>query len=327
MNRTTIIVLCAIVLFCLISSCEKIDEPGNLVPATVDQNSDLPQISIHVAAHDRAIHCLTFGQQESPPLYILHGSLSDMRAYIPLAQSLSEKYYVVLWDMRGNGLSERVTSDELSYEAMVEEIEQVRLHFSPNQKITLIGHSWSAIFAALFLENYHENIRQIILMEPFGLNDEVMSKVDVPMNLTTLHYLDMNYSTKYLTAKSHEELDFQMLAILKSGVRNYFCDIESLPEWPVWRIGGLALIVWERNILDGTNYKYDFTEGLEQFSDTVLLIGSECSPIGYTFQKEYNASFFQHTKTIEILNSGHRMLTEQFDSLTMKIQSYLYEYH
>jgi len=312
--------------FLFIISCEEIDEPGRLVPVTVDQNPALPQIKIHVANQERSIHYLTYGNQDNPPLYILHGSLSDMRAYIPLAKELSDNYFVVLWDLRGNGLSERVTADELSYEAMVEEIEQVRLHFSPNQKITLIGHSWSAVFAALYLGDYHENINQIILMEPFGLNDEVMDKVDVPMNLTSLHFLDMFYSTKYLTAKSNEELDFQMLAVLKSGVRDYFCDPENLPEWPVWRVGGLALIVWERIILSGTQYDYDFTEGLKEYQDTVLLIGSGCSPIGYAFQRDYNANFFSKSKTVLISNSGHRMLTEQFDMVVEKIKAYLYEY-
>ena len=55
----------------------------------------------------------------------MHGSLSDMRAYLPLSE-LQDAYYVIMWDQRGNGLSERVTEEELSYDAMVEEIEAVR---------------------------------------------------------------------------------------------------------------------------------------------------------------------------------------------------------
>lgn len=298
---------------------------GALVPPTVDQNSALPSLSIEVAGHTRLIHYKTFGDSANPALFIMHGSLSDMRAYLPL-QELQDKYFVVMWDQRGNGLSERVTEEELSYDAMVEEIQALKNRFSHDCPITLMGHSWSAVFVALYLGKYPKNVEQAILMEPFGLKSEFMEHANVPLNLFTKGYMDMMYSAKYMTPKDHETLDYQMLAMLGSGVRNYFCDINHLPPWPVWRVGGYALIVWEKHLLNGTKYNYDFTNGLPDFPGDILLVGSSCSPIGYEFQQKYHQPLFQQAQVLKIENSGHRIITEQYDELINGLKNFLTQF-
>jgi proline iminopeptidase len=295
---------------------------GALVPPTVDQNSVLPSMAIEVLGQWRLIHYRTFGDSTNPALFIMHGSLSDIRAYLPL-QELQDKYFVVMWDQRGNGLSERVTEQELSYSSMVEEIKVLKNYFSPNRPITLMGHSWSAVFVAKYLAKHPTDVEQAILMEPFGLNYEIMEKVNIPLNLTSEGYLDMMYSSKYMTPKDYETLDYQMLAILRSGVRDYFCDLNNLPPWPVWRVGGCALIIWEKHLLNGSKYDYDFTTGLTTFSGEVLIVGSSCSPIGYEFQKKYHQPLFQNAQVLRIENSGHRIITEQYESLINGLRNFL----
>jgi len=295
---------------------------GALVPPTVDQIPNAPRLKIEVASNSRYIHYKTFGDSTNPAIFIMHGSLSDMRAYLPLKE-LQDKYFVVMWDQRGNGLSERVTEQELSYTSMVEEIKVLKNYFSLNRPITLMGHSWSAVFVAMYLAKYPADVEQAILMEPFGLNSEIMGKVNVLLNLTSKGYLDMMYSSKYMTPKDHETLDYQMLAVLRSGVRDYFCDLNNLPPWPVWRVGGYALIVWEKNLLNGTQYNFDFTDGLSSFPAEVLLVGSSCSPIGYTFQEQYHKPLFQHAQVLKIENSGHRIITEQYETLINGLRDFL----
>ena len=163
-------------------------------------------------------------------------------------------------------------------------------------------------------------------MEPFGLSADIMAKVSVPLNLMSKEYLDMMYTSKYMTPKDHETLDYQMLGTLRSGVRNYFCDRDNLPPWPVWRVGGLALITWEKHLLKDYEFDFDFTPGLSDFPGEVLLVGSECSPIGYEFQEHYHQPLFQTAEGLRIDNSGHRILTEQYDSLVGGLRNFLAEY-
>jgi len=314
-----------IILFATLVSCEKTDDFNALVPATVSENPNLPSVSIHVAGHDRLVHYETFGDPENPAFFILHGSVSDMRAYLPL-KLFTDQYYVVFWDMRGNGLSERCTRDELAINEMVNEIEAMKKIFSPDRPITIMGHSWSAFFTARYLARYPDHVTQAILIEPNGLKDEFMKDVGMALNLFTEGFMDMMYTTKYLTPKDHETLDYQALAMLNSGVRNFYCDENNRPDWPVWRVGAYALMVWESSILTNGKYKFDYTEGLDQFPNKVLIVGTSCSPIGYEFQEKYHQSLFSDAEVLRIEHSGHRLLTEQFDELVIGLKQYLSEY-
>lgn len=314
-----------ILLFTMLISCEKTNDFNAFVPATVAENANLLSVSIHVADHDRLVHYATFGDPQDPALFILHGSASDMRAYLPL-KLFSDKYYVVFWDMRGNGLSERCTKEELGIDDMVDEIESMKMIFSPHKPINIMGHSWSAFFTTRYLARYPDHVDQAILIEPNGLKDEFMQDVGMALNLFTEGYMDMMYTTKYLTAKDQEMLDYQALAMLSSGVRNFYCDEQHRPDWPVWRVGAYALIVWESSILTGGKYDFDYTEGLDQFPNKVLIVGTSCSPIGYDFQEKYHQPLFRDAEVLRIEHSGHRLLTEQFDALISGVKKYLSEY-
>ncbi|MFT3752144.1 MAG: alpha/beta hydrolase [Paludibacter sp.] len=308
-----------------LAACRTLNEPNALVPATVDQDTTLPSVSITVAGTSRRVHIATFGDATNPVLFVIHGSASDMRPYLPL-QVLSDKYYVVFWDMRGNGLSERCTKEELRIDNMAEEIHAMKQVFSPDKQVNIISHSWSAFFVARYMALYPEEVNQSVLIEPNGLKDIFMKDVGQALNLFTGEYMDMMYSYNYLSPQSHEELDFQALPMLTSGVRNFFCDPDHRPQWPVWRLGAYALIVWESSISKNGAYSFDYTTGLNQFPRKVLLVGSECSPIGYEFQKKFHQPLFRQADLLYIPNSGHRILTEQFDTLVQGIKSYFTEY-
>lgn len=305
--------------------CIPPETPGSLVPPTADQDPDLTSLTITVDEFERAVHYRIFGDSSNPALFIMHGSLSDSRAYLPL-QVLSDRYYVVMWDQRGNGLSERVTAQELDYVDMIEEIRAMKELFSPDAPISIMGHSWSAVFVALYLGRYPDEVDQAILVEPFGLKAEYMESVDGILNLSSSGYLDMSFASNSVGFRNHELLDYRCLEMLRSGVRNFFCDIDNPPEWPVWRPGGYALMVWERNIVYAGSYAYDFTRDLFRFTDEVLLVGTSCSPIGYEFQEEYNVAAFPNARVLRIENSGHRLFTEQFDAAVAGFKEYLDEY-
>lgn len=309
----------------LMISCINVTEPDGLVPQTADHDPNLPSIVITVAGKKRVIHTRTFGDSSLPVLLIVHGSLSDMRSYLVL-RVFSDRYHVVFWDMRGNGLSERVTEEELSYANMVDEFHAIKEHFSPDSQTSIISHSWSAVFCAMYIQKYPDDIRQAVLMEPIGLKDEFMKNVGQALNLTTSGYLEMSWASDMMTSREHETLDYRMLAMLSSGVRNFSCDPDNLPPWPVWRVGGLALIVWERSALKGTSYSYDWTGNASRFTGEVLFVGSSCSPIGYKFQEKYNKNVFQNARVLRIEDSGHRLVTEQPDTLIAGLRGFLQAY-
>jgi len=65
-------------------ACTHTGVPDALVPPTVIEDERLPSVAIELAGIERGIHFLTFGDNANPPLFIIHASLSGMRAYLPL---------------------------------------------------------------------------------------------------------------------------------------------------------------------------------------------------------------------------------------------------
>ena len=84
-------------------------EPGALVPRTVTEDLTLPAIEMNGAR----FHVQTFGNPANPVIVFLHGGPGgDYRSLLALGErhngySLADDYFLVYWDQRGSGLSER----------------------------------------------------------------------------------------------------------------------------------------------------------------------------------------------------------------------------
>src|SRR5512147_2073700 len=85
-------------------------DPGNLVPRTVAEDATLPAIEMNGSR----FHAERFGNPANPVIVFLHGGPGgDYRSMLRLAEryngsSLADDYFLVYWDQRGAGLSERV---------------------------------------------------------------------------------------------------------------------------------------------------------------------------------------------------------------------------
>lgn len=146
--------------------------PGALVPPTADQDPALPQMRVTVAGRQRTLHLQTFGNPAYPVAFVLPGGPGeDFRLLLPL-KALSDRYFVVMWDQRGAGLSERVPREELYLESFNEEIEQVRQAFAPGRAVTLIGHSYGGNLAVQYAAAHPDAVAQLFLIEPGPMNSK-----------------------------------------------------------------------------------------------------------------------------------------------------------
>lgn len=320
-----------ILLLLSIYACEKIDEIGVLVPPTVDQDPNLPSVSVNVVGRERLIHVRTFGNASNPVLFVLHGSFTDTRAYRNICESLSDKYYVVIWDQRGCGLSERITEDEFTLETAVDEINAMKQIYSPNQKVTIIGQSWGGGLATLYTSKNPDKVEQLLLIEPMPLTGEDMQKLYktiVQFSYDNGTWNNLARHGQAISPRDHEQIDYRAMMILRSTMTaGYHCDGNNPPEWPVHRVGGFLEYVRNKRLGNPiSGFKYDFTQGLQNYPDAVRILGGSCSSLGYEMQVKYSKPHFSNAEVIEIKNAGHRMNMEKFEDVMAAIQSFLKEY-
>jgi proline iminopeptidase len=310
--------LCAAALAVAAPGCLSPEERGALVPPTADEDPALPQVSLHVAGHTRAVHLETFGQPGRPTVLFLHGSLGDFRAFLPLTV-LAERYFLVLWDQRGNGLSERIGADEYTWDSIVEEIDAIKALYSPTRPVILVGHSFGGMYATLYLARRPENVERAVLLEPGGLTGTIFeASMDdaVRVDLFDPGLAGSFWQGGLLGPGDHAQLDYKALQILENGhLMRYSCDPDHPPHLPVWRPG--AHVEYLRGVRMGMrggmpgHLDFDFTVGLERFGGPVLILGADCSALGYDFQVRHHQPLFRDATVVRVPDAGHRLHVEQ----------------
>lgn len=315
-----------------LAGCLSPDEPGALVPPTVDQDPTLPHLAVQVAGRERLVHLRTFGDPGRPVLLLLHGSLADHRAWLPY-ETLADRYFVVMWDQRGNGLSERIAAGEYTWDAVVEEIAAIKEAFSPAGPVTLVGHSFGAMFSALYASRRADDVAQMALLEPAGLNGDIFTATFEEISNINLFDPGMSqtfWQSEVLSPADHEAMDYKALQLLLNGHQmNYHCDPDHPVPLPVWRPG--AYVEYVRGLRmakpgSSTEFAYDFAAGLDRFPRAVLLVGSSCSALGYEYQVLHHAPLFADAQVVRIESAGHRMFVEQRDATLAALRDYLDEY-
>jgi len=299
-------------------SCEKEispNEPGALVPKTVDQDPSLPSIAVN----GTQLHSEAFGNPADPMVVFLHGGPgSDYRNALNVNNLVKNNYYVVFYDQRGSGLSKRHSKDSYSIQLMLDDLTAIIQHFrkSPSQKVFLFGHSWGAMLAAAYINQYPLAINGAILIEPGGFTwNEVEQyfKKSWKLKLCNESTNDALYPDQFLTGKEDEHaiLDYK-LAI--SGSFTYAPNNEEGIEGPspFWRSGAA---VYKKLFQIAENEGFDFRQNLGRFTTKVLFLYSENNrAYGEEFARQ-EAGAFPNVQLSMVKGTGHEMIFFKWDNV------------
>jgi len=312
MNIKSVVVATAIISAITFAGCEKeryIDEPGNLVPETVDQDPGLPSITVNGVG----LHAEAFGARDSAMIIILHGGPgSDYRYLLRCREFADDGYRVVFYDQRGSGLSQRLPESTYSIEVMIDELQGVIDHYrtSPSQKVFLLGQSWGAMLATAYINENPAAVSGLILGEPGGLIwQDVLDYVDRSMEaeITSELMNDVTYLDQFITGKGteHEILDYKygLLAYAESDKDN---PVGNEAHIPFWRRGAVC----NQSLFEiGNDENPDWTTNLYRFEPEVLFLYSENNrAYGEVWAKKVSSAY-PNVQLFEVLGAGHDMLT------------------
>ena len=298
---------------CLFSACEKGEldpnQPGNLVPLTVDQNPALPSIAVN----GTQLHAEAFGDPNAPLLIILHGGPGNDYRYLSNCKEFAnEGYRVVFYDQRGSGLSKRHPQDSYSIQVMLDDLEAVIDHYrtQPNQKVFLLGHSWGAMLATAYVNAYPDRIDGVILGEPGGFTYPQMSaylKRLLSYSLFSEELNDILFLDQVLSGRKdqHEMLDYK-LAIWASAEEGENSPVGNEGPLPFWRFGAVV----NRSLFDIAEREgFDFTTHLNQYTTKVLFTYSENNTAyGEAHAREVSAAY-PNVQLFRTDDAGHDMLS------------------
>lgn len=305
-----VLLLAALVSFFF--SCTKgreLNTEGNLVPYTVEQDSSLPSISINGSK----FHAETFGNPADRMLVILHGGPgSDYRYLLNCKEFANHGYYVVFYDQRGSGLSERHDRTEYSIQIMIDDLKSVIEHYrsGSSQKIFLLGHSWGAMLATAFINQNPAMIRGVVLGEPGGFTwQDVKDYVNRARDFrfTGESFNDAAYPDQFITGSrnDHAVLDYKLsLLAVADGARDNPTGNEGI--LPFWRYGAVV----NKTLFDiGERERPDWTANLQAFARPVLFAYSERNRAYGLAHAEKVSSAYPLVQLVKINNAGHDFIS------------------
>lgn len=298
------VILSTLILF----SCKKKEKFNQLVLKTVLEDNNLPSFTLSSGIK---LHLETFGNPTDTMLLILHGGPGGDYEGLKSLQILSNHYYVVFFDQRGSGLSQRVSKEQLNPSLMLNDISEIIEAYSPTKRIFLLGHSWGGALASYYVQQHPDKVAKLLLAEPGALYKEAAQVANTTSFLFSAEGLhQMLNSSEYLSFENDNIADYKMSVFANSDVGDYrdFAAPSELQQLTFTRFGffaGYEINKWQGNF--DQSYNFDFATGIydHYLGKTLILASDKSQRLGYDFQLHYHVPKFSNCQLIKIVNAGH----------------------
>jgi len=306
-------------------SCTILDpnEPGNLVPKTVDENGSLPALAIN----GTNLHLKTFGNPANPVIIFLHGGPGGDHKGLLRLKSLQDAYFLVFYDQRGTGLSRRHNKSEVSISLLVRDLDSIVDHFSPGAPVTLVGHSWGGQLATVYVTKHPAKVQKLILMDPGPFNSKTIVMLNglfEEMSLSASVINDMLCGQDFISPAGHIKLDYNMgiLVFAESNSMDGY-NRSKTDRAGYWRLGTIAqsAILSEATNANG-DWDYDLRKGLS-YPNTVLFMWAGNNTIMGADYRRAQQAYYSSKQAITIPNVGHDFPWISHGRVDAEIRTYL----
>ena len=288
-----------------IASCQLQDsaEPGNLVLKTVDDDPNLPALTLS----STKLYYQTYGDPRNKPVIVLHGGPgNDFRYQLSLmarvnGYSLADDYFFIFYDQRGAGQSRRHGKEGLSTALMLKDLEEIVDRYSPTEPVALLGQSWGGTHAMQYLNAHPERVKAAIFIEPDGVkgafNKEVGGTAVGGPNFNDIQ--NIAWTRGLLTGKNQEVADYQVQVVFIRQQQRF--------DEPFARSGFLS--IYYVNLNELSKNTFDFSQRLGEFTGKALFLQGDKSVVDIGFQQKYNFQFFPNRDVYTFSDCDH---TEMF---------------
>lgn len=299
-----------------------IDSPGCL-PETVSQDERWPP---RFTANGYLFHGEVIGPSNAPVVIVVHGGPgADYRSLRPLTR-LSSHFRVVLYDQRGTGLSPRFSSDQLSFEQYLEDLNAIVTKFGiESSETVLLGHSFGGQLVAQYVSTYPEKVDSVILAEPGPLNQE-MAVIGPTRGFTLDSILPGTIarieSRNLECPDEHAADDYFIEQMMVRANPGYWCG-NTPPRNVLWRAGYDA----NQQVTESMNQRngelMNLVSDIDRYQGRVHFLASECnSVVGETYQREQMN--YVPESTLEVIpDAGHHLFHDNPERALDTVTSYL----
>ncbi len=114
-------------------------------------------------------HFRHWGQEGAPLLLALHGWMDSSVSFQLLADRLADRWHIVAPDWRGFGQTQWGGGDSYEFGEYLGDLDGFCKHYSPQDAVTLMGHSMGGNVSMLFAGVLPDRVKQVINLEGLGM--------------------------------------------------------------------------------------------------------------------------------------------------------------
>jgi pimeloyl-ACP methyl ester carboxylesterase len=163
-------VICLTFIFGFASSCRNESTSTNTVKVPYGWSSG------NVKANGISLHYYRTGNGSLPPLVLSHGFTDNGLCWTDLAHALEKEYDVIMYDLRGHGLSDAPAT---GYSIQNHVLDMVGLiHALKLERPVIIGHSLGGCISAALAAQYPDIPQKVVLIDPPGLTKPLTGNVE-----------------------------------------------------------------------------------------------------------------------------------------------------
>ena len=121
------------------------------------------------------LHYVDWGNEDAPPLILLHGGRDHCRSWDWTAERLRADWHVICPDLRGHGDSEWTNTGYYPMTSYIYDLAQLvhQLELAP---VTIVAHSLGGAITIRYAGLYPETMRRMVAIEGLGASPKVRAK-------------------------------------------------------------------------------------------------------------------------------------------------------
>ncbi|MFA5119975.1 alpha/beta fold hydrolase [Zavarzinia sp.] len=121
------------------------------------------------------LHYVDWGNEEAPPLILVHGGNDHCRSWDWVAQRLADRFHVIAPDLRGHGDSDHAPGSHYPTHGFILDLAQLieQRRLAP---VNILAHSWGGAVSLLYAGIYPENVAKLMVIEGWGPSPAILEK-------------------------------------------------------------------------------------------------------------------------------------------------------
>jgi len=136
------------------------------------------------------LHYVDWGNEDKPPLLLVHGGRDHCRNWDWVAQSLRERYHIIAPDLRGHGDSQWMVGGTYEFNDYVYDIAQL-IHQKRLAPLTIISHSMGGAISLRYTGLYPDTVKKLVVIEGLGPSPKMIAeRVKAPADERLRKWID-----------------------------------------------------------------------------------------------------------------------------------------